>query len=196
MKNSLESYLDAAELQLNRLNEDHYIDFFSCGRDPSMDRWFTETASKWQAEDLCAVWVLSPAKNNSDPLGFFTLSAHQLTPANLNKNARTADSANKSWLNGLEQPFPAQLLGKFALGAEQQGSGLSSVLMTCVYAKHMEASNAVGAKFLVLDIQNQMLLNYYQSRFGFQRSNRPGSLIQLYRPTSIIREELQEILNR
>lgn len=194
MTDRLSVFLADAGLQLRRMDDEHFVDFFDCGRDAGMDKWFCQTAIKWQREDMCAVWVLSPADNATDPLGFFTLSAHQIIPSNVDKRHKAADGSNKSWVNNLQQPFPAHLLGKFALDGSQQGKGLGQILMTCVYAKHVEAADAAGVKFLVVDVQEGDLVTYYSERFGFVRSGLVGETAQMYRPTSVIRQELDEVL--
>lgn len=195
MSDRLSAFLADAGLQLRKMDDDHFVDFFDCGHDAAMDKWFCETALKWQREDMCAVWVLSPLDQPADPLGFFTLSAHQIIPSNVNKAHKAADASNKSWVNNLQKAFPAQLLGKFALDGSQQGKGLGQVLMLCVYAKHLEAADAAGAKFLVVDVQEDDLVSYYSERYGFVRSGFAGEAAQMYRPTSVIRQELADILD-
>lgn len=194
MIDRLSKFLAGRSLQLRRLDDEHFINFFDCGRDADMNKWFCQTARKWQREDMCAVWVLSPADNASDPLGFFTLSAHQIIPSNVDRGHKAVDASNKAWVNNVQRPFPAQLLGKFALDHIQQGKGLGQILMTCVYAKHVEVADVAGAKFLVVDVQKDDLVNYYSERFGFVRSGLVGERAQLYRPTSVIRQELDKVL--
>lgn len=194
MNERLSAFLADAGLQLRRMDDEHVVMSFDCGRDDAMDKWFCETALKWQREDMCAVWVLSPATNATDPLGFFTLSAHQIIPGNVNKSHKSADASNKSWVNNLGCPFPAQLLGKFALDKSQQGRMLGQMLMVCVYAKHIEAADAAGAKFLVSDVQEDDLVAYYRDQFKFVRSGLVGEMAQMYRPTWVIREELEQAL--
>lgn len=194
MTERLSTFLADNGLQLRRLDDDHYVSFFDCGRDEEMNQWFVMKAMKWQDEDLCAVWVLSPADDAETVLGFFTLSAHQIVPSNVDKRHRAASNINKPWVNNLQQSLPAQLLGKFALDKDYQGNTFSSILMACVYAKHVEAADVAGAKFLVLDVQEDGLATYYRTRFGFEKSGRAGEMVQMYRPTSVIREDLGEVL--
>ncbi|EQM81876.1 N-acetyltransferase [Microbacterium maritypicum] len=184
-------FLAGKGLSLRRLDDEHYTDFFDCGHDEAMSSWFCNTARNWQAEDMCAVWVLSPADNESDPLGFFTLSAHQIIPGNIARNDKATDPENRRWANNLRQPYPAQLLGKFALDRSQHGKGLGKMLMLSVYAKHLEAADAAGAKYLVLDAREDRLVRYYTDEYGFVRSGFAGEVAQMYRPTAIIREELR-----
>lgn len=193
MNDRLDSFLARMGLVLRRLDEDHFVGYFDCGRDESMNSWFHETAMKWQREDMCTVWVLSDSKAPSDCLGFFTLSSHQIIPSNVNKQLRASVPENKEWVNNLKNPMPAQLLGKFALDAQQQGKGLGAILMTCVYYKFVEVAETAGAKFLVLDVQEPNLVDYYTQKFAFVQSGLAGTMGQMYRPTSVIRQDLQRL---
>ena len=193
MTDRLSTFLEEKGLQLRKMDDAHYVNFFSCGQD-LMDEWFCETALKWQREDMCAVWVLSASDDDANVLGFFTLSAHQIIPSNVHKTAKAADAANRPWINNLDHAFPAQLLGKFAIEESQQGTGLASVLMYCVYAKHVAAADSAAAKFLVVDVQEHQLVSYYTKRFGFIQSELVVGHAQMYRPTSVIRQEVEELL--
>ena len=179
---------------MRKLGQDHDVNFFDCGRDGAMTAWFCDKALKWQNEDMCAVWVLSPTRDADAVLGFFTLSAHQIIPGNVGKSHRASHEENKSWVNALQAPCPAQLLGKFAVAHSFQGQGFGEVLMLCAYVKHLEAAEAVGAKFLVVDVREERLVSYYSERFGFIRSGRDGEMAQMYRPTSVIREDVEQVL--
>lgn len=190
MNDRLNSFLGHKGLELRRLDEDHFVDYFDCGRDQNMNSWFHKTAMKWQCEDMCTVWVLSKSSAPSDCLGFFTLSSHQIIPGNVHKKLRASNPENKAWVNNLKNPLPAQLLGKFALDAQHQGTGLGEILMTCVYYKFVEVAETAGAKFLVLDVQEPNLVDYYKQKFGFERSTLAREIAQMYRPTSVIRQEL------
>lgn len=193
MTDRLSEFLAGKGLQLRRMDDNHYVEFFDCGRDDNMTKWFCTLARKWQDEDMCAVWVASPLDNDAEALGFFTLSAHQIIPGNVVKGDKASHSVNRSWIHGLTHPYPAQLLGKFALDRSRQGTGLGALMMLSVYAKHVEAADVSGAKFLVLDVRDDQLVAYYQRRYGFVRSGLPGEMAQMYRPTSVIRRELREV---
>ena len=195
MNDRLLGFLAGKNLQLRKMDSEHYIDFFDCGRDAALTKWFCDTALRWQNEDMCTVWVLSRANNATDAVGFFTLPAHQIIPGNVAKNERATQPINKPWVNGLLQPFPAQLLGKFALDQSEQGKGVGAVLMLCAYAKHVEVADVSGAKFLVLDARGDKLSSYYCERYGFARSGLAGEMAQMYRPTSAIRAELEAALD-
>ncbi|MCB4208998.1 hypothetical protein [Arthrobacter sp. UM1] len=205
-------------LQLRALDEDHCLEAFDCGQDPRMTDWFCSTAHRWQQEDLCRVWVISPLDNESKPLGFFTLSAAQIIPAQVARSERAAHSANRPWANALQGAFPALLLGKFALDQDVQGSGLGAMLMLGAFAKHVQASDAAGIKFLILNVREERLVSYYCTEYGFiaststatdpvrtasQSSRRRQSVTPiekksistpLYRSTAAIRADLNAVL--
>lgn len=193
MTDRIVEFLAGLGWRLRRMDSDHYTATFDCGRDEQMTKWFGRTALKWQNEDMCSVWILSPQDNETAVYGFFTLSSHLIIPGNVAKDDRASLAESRSWVNGLKNPFPAQLLGKFALDKDQQGKGLSLPLMLCVYVKHLEAAEVAGAKFLVVDVQEEALVNYYQERFGFIRSSQEGAA-QMYRPTKAIREDVAKAL--
>lgn len=194
MTHTYDAYLASWDLQLTRLDENHYLDYFECGHDEAMDRWLSETARKWQDEDLCTVWILSKNSAPETPLGFFTLSSHQIVSVNVGRKDKASGAGNREWVNALERPFPAQLLGKFALDADHQGKGLGSMLMLGVYAKHEEVAAVAGAKFLLIDVQEPALVSYYTCKFGFIQASGGSSMSQLYRSTQAIRNDLAEAL--
>ncbi|WP_297747575.1 hypothetical protein [uncultured Tessaracoccus sp.] len=190
----LPDYLGQRGLQLRRLDEEHYLEFFTCGRDDSMDDWLQRHARAWQEENLCSVWVLSSIDNLDQPTAFFTLSAHQIIPSNIKRGHKAAVSSNSPWVNNLNQAFPAQLLGKFAVDKDSQSTGTGTVLMVCVYAQHLAAAHASAAKFLVVDVQQPALVQYYRKRFGFVQVESSGEMVRMYRPTTAIRQDLDRIL--
>lgn len=189
MTSALDTFLASKGLALHPLSDDHMVEWFDCGRDERMTGWFTSKARQWHAEDMCRVWVLVKCESPGMPVGFFTLSSHQILPSNVEKNARSTDPSNRGWVNALHEPYPAQLLGKFALASDAQGQGLGEVLMLCVYSKYLEAADVTGAKFLVLDAQEPGLVTYYDARFGFAHATQQDGRTKMYRPTSAIRQD-------
>lgn len=190
----LAGFLANKGLLLRPLDDDHIIDWFDCGRDEHMNSWLCKHARRWQDEHLCQVWVLSSAETPGEPIGFFTLSAHQVTPESVDISERTVIEDNQVWMDSLQVPFPASLLGKFALDVGFQGKGYGTTLMLCVYAKHMEAASQLGAKFLVLDYQHGALATYYEEHFGFLHTSQEGNRGRMIKSTKAIAAELAEAL--
>lgn len=190
----LAGFLANKGLLLRRLDDDHMIAWFDCGRDEQMNSWLYKHARKWQDEHLCQVWVLSSTETPGDPIGFFTLSAHQVTPESVPTAHRTSARDNRAWVNNLQASFPASLLGKFALDAGFQGQGFGEILMLCAYAQHLEAASHLGAKFLVLDAQHSNLAAYYETRFGFLHTSRVEGHERMIKSTIAVAAELAEAL--
>lgn len=193
MTTRFRQFLDDRKLSLRPLDDDHYRDTFDCGRDEAMTEWFSRTAGKWSREDLCAVWVLSPAGNDSAVYGFFTLSSHQINPSIVSRKHRAAQSENRPWVNGLTSPYPAQLLGKFAVDKDQQGSGTGAILMLGVFDTYLRVTDLTGSKFLVVDVQEPDLVAYYRDRYGFIRSSQTD-ITRMYLPTEAVRQNMAESL--
>ncbi len=66
--------------------------------------------------------------------------------------------------------------------------------MVCVYAQHLAAAHASAAKFLVVDVQQPALVQYYCKRFGFVQVESSGERVRMYRPTTAIRQDMERIL--
>lgn len=190
----LERFLAEHDLQLRLLDDDHVIDWFDCGLDLQMNDWLARTARRWQDENLCKAWILSNRDDPNSPLGFFTLSAHQIAPESVPKTSRAQARSNKAWVHNLTVPFPATLLGKFALDSAVQGKNFGNVLMACVYVKHLEAASLSGSKFLVLDVQHDTLASYYRERFGFLHATGGNGLGRMIKSTKTIEAELEQAL--
>lgn len=191
---ALGNHLAQQSLSLRLLDEDHLVDWFDCGRDERMNDWLVERARRWQVENLSKVWILSTCDSPNEIVGFFTLSAHQVTPHSIPKAHRAQDSANKSWVNNLQTAFPATLLGKFALHTDHQKHGLGETLMLCAYVQHLVATSHSASKFLVLDVKNPDLSRYYKDKFGFLSVSSGDEMVRMIKATSAIEKEISEIL--
>lgn len=188
----LDQWLTDSGRALRTLDGDHLAMDFDCGRESGLSTWICAYGTKWQDEDLCRVWVVSPLDNHTRVDGYFTLSAHQVTHKDIGRKSKAVNPDNNSWVGGVATA-PAQLLGKFAVDINHQGTGLAGLLMACVYAKHVEAADSVGAKYLVTEVREPALQTYYSKQYGFVASSRPGDLVQMFRPTSGIRGDLIEL---
>lgn len=187
-------FLARKGLQLSLLTDEHLIDFFTCGRDERLDRWLSSTAKPWQNEDMCTVWILTRSAR-TEVLGYLTLSSQSIIPTSVERRVRATDPKNRAWVNNLQSAMPATLLGKFAVHEREQGTGLGAVLMACTYSKHVQAASLSGSKFLILDVHNEQLLEYYSAWYGFLEATDQGALTRLLRPTSAIRRDVTALLS-
>lgn len=189
----LEAILANQGLQLRPLDGDHFVDYFSCGRDPKMDEWLANHAMKWQSESFCKVHVLSSLETPGDVMGFFTLSSSQLV--SVPKDLRAEIVENKEWVSNLDAPFPASLLGKFALREDLQKKGFAKLLMVCVYVHHISAARSVGSKFLILDARVGKLVEYYEREFGFIQALHSEQQTRMVKSTKAVGRELKAIFS-
>lgn len=193
----LRELLSSKGYELRPLDENHYRDHasFSCGRDPNMDTWLEEHALKWHEERICQVWVLSQEADPDYVLGFFALSASTIVPTQIARTHKADKDQHKPWLNALQVPFPAMLLGKFAVSEECQGKGVGNILMLSVFVKHCSAAAITGVKMLTLEAKKPDLVSYYKERYSFSPSATSGdkSSVLMYLATKSIYRYLEQM---
>lgn len=182
----LDSYLKELGYVCHELEDDDMLDFFDCGHDSTIDEWLCKKAREMHSEDLAKVWILAKTTSPGDPVGFFSLTATELTP-----ESESAKSLFKGkTILGVYRAHPALLLGKFALDKAYQGKGIAGLLMLSVYVRAVEVSKICGVRYLLIDTKIEKLLNYYQKEYGF-KILREGE--RLYRGVDEIRKDLTEI---
>ena len=168
---TLDSYLNEEGYVCHALEDDDMLDFFDCGHDSRMDKWLCEKAREMHSENLAKVWILAKTTSPGDPVGFFSLTATELTC----ESELAKPLFKGKTLLGVHRAHPALLLGKFALNKAYQGKGIDRFLMLSVYVRAVEVSK---------------MLNYYQNKYGF-KILREGE--RLYRTVDEIRKDLTEI---
>lgn len=185
---TFDAVLDGTGYQCAPLSEDHFLMDFQCGHGDSLATWLRDHAKAFQEEKLCQVWILSPAINDSQVLGYFTLSLHSIVPDLIRKADKYVDKRNANEVANVER-IPAILLGKFALDESVQGRSLGTALMMCAYAAHLAAVTKAGGKYMIVEAREPELVSYYE-RFGFVAASANSSLVSLYRPTSAIEADM------
>lgn len=165
---------------------------FDCGHDSDLTDWLNRYAHAYVEERLCNVCVLSTLQSPDTVCGYFTLASHQMLLADVTRRDRNVSGQNGNIVASIPA-VPTQLLGKFAVDMQYQGTGLSSVLMHYVYEKFLEASRASAAKYLVLETNRSPLVKYYQTKHGFTHSpsNEPGKLTRMYKRAADIETAYQ-----
>lgn len=162
---------------------------FDCGHDSGLTEWLNRQAHVYVNERLCNVWVLTTKHSPETVYGYFTLASHQILVADVTKRHRNVSGENGNIVASLPA-MPTQLLGKFAIDQQYQGTHLSSVLMHYVYEKFVEATQASAAKYLVLETNRKQLVQFYEKKHGFTRSpsNEPGKLTRMYKRAADIED--------
>lgn len=183
---TLDSYLNEEGYVCHALEDDDMLDFFDCGHDSKMDKWLCEKAREMHSENLAKVWILAKTTSPGDPVGFFSLTATELTC----ESELAKPLFKGKTLLGAYRAHPALLLGKFALNKEYQGKGIDHFLMLSVYVRAVEVSKICGVRHLLIDTKTEKLLNYYQNKYDF-KILREGE--RLYRTVDEIRKDLTEI---
>ncbi|MFC5280705.1 hypothetical protein ACFPGO_02295 [Arcanobacterium canis] len=171
---------------LSEISSEHFIDDFDCGYDENrLGLWLRKSAYEENQKHLSRVWILASGEQPGVPLGYFSLSEHQLLSNEVLKRQRDGISHNRS--------HPARLLGKFALDQRDQGKGLGVILMAGVFRAYLEANKYSASRFLVLHTQHERLTEYYR-QFGFVvvESNH-ASMETMILPTSDIEGYVNEI---
>ncbi|MFV1996184.1 MAG: GNAT family N-acetyltransferase [Verrucomicrobiales bacterium] len=125
----------------------------------SIDRYLKETARGHTEKGISVTRVLTPpdASPPKPILGFITLSQ-------ISVEAR-------SWVGakGLPRsPVSAVLLGRMGVAEEEQGKGLSRMLVASACQLARDVIAACGGIGLVVDAANEDLIGFYE-KFGFVR---------------------------
>ncbi|MFC5370397.1 hypothetical protein [Arcanobacterium bovis] len=154
---------------LAQISDQHFLSDFDCKHDDNrLGEWLSKYAYDEDLKDLSRVWILAKEEQPGVPVGYFSLSDHQLLSSEVQKKYRTGISKTRA--------HPARLLGKFAVDYREQKSNVSNILMAAVFLTYLNANEYSAARFLVLHTQKPRLVEYYQ-RFGFVKfeSNYEGS---------------------
>lgn len=169
------------------LNDDHIVDFLDTGHGNDLGSWLASQARRFQESSRCQVWILTD-KGQTEARGFFALSSHTVHSGYLTRKQRGGINEHN--------PQPAQLLGKFAVAADLQGTGASIMLMHEVFKAYENIVGLTGSRFLVLDVVNEKVAKFYES-FGFTRIQgspkeaNPVATTTMILPTAAIIEALK-----
>ena len=182
--------LAAQRYACRRLHGDHLLIDFECGHGGALADWLARHALPYQQEDLCAVWVMSPLDDDCAVHGYFTLSSHVIALDEVNRRDRREDPANGNRVNSVGRA-PAQLLGKFAVDSNLQGSGLATLMMLAAYDHFLASAEHAASKYLVVEAREPKIVSYYESKYGFVRTTHSRELTSLYRTTAAVRADVE-----
>lgn len=186
--------VETPKFKCEALNSDHLLMDFDCGRESPLTDWLINKALHYHEERLCAVWLLVTDDEARSVRGYFTLSSHTITVADVPRKDRTQEKANGPIVASLPQ-LPAHLLGKFAVDKSLQGTSTGKLLMMHVFKKFTEASRISGSKYLILETNQKNLVDYYRSEYGFANSTNEisSNLFRMYKKASDIEIDLSDI---
>ncbi|WP_216378407.1 hypothetical protein [Arcanobacterium phocae] len=173
--------------EIRPIDADHFLNDFTCGYDDNrLGDWLSNRAFEEDQKNLSRVWIMSEVATPGVPVGYFSLSEHLVLGSSLTKKLRDGISESRQ--------HPARLLGKFALHVENQKRGLGRFLMLGAFQAHLLANKYSAARFLVLHVRNEPLIEYYK-RYGFKLVNDSSSQENfMCIPTAVIKEIVDNIL--
>lgn len=143
---------------------DNAADFAS--GEESLDRYLADRALTNHLADLGRCYVCVDAETGQI-LGYYTLSAvaveHADLPGKVRRNA--------------PNPVPAVLMGRLAIDAKAQGSGLGRFLVRDAILSTLAAADRIGVRIMLVHALHEQAATFYE-KLGFKRS--PSDPLHLY----------------
>lgn len=141
------------------LGKHHRLDKFECG-EPALDDWLKRHARSAHASGSARVFVTT-LEDGETVVGYHALAAAQVAP----------EEATPRTLKGQPRarPVPAILLARLAVDRNHQGAGVGRSLLQDVLLRCVEASDAIGARILLVHAKNDAAKAWYM-RYDFEES--------------------------
>lgn len=132
---------------------------FSCGI-ASLDRYLQTQINQDMKRSLSAAFVMLRGENNTEIIGYYTLSSSSL------KSDAIPESARKNF-PGSYKILPVTLLGRLAVDNEYKQQGLGGMLLADALKRSFEvAENSVGSIAVIVDPIDYNAALFYK-KFGF-----------------------------
>lgn len=135
---------------------DNTTDFAS--GEESLDRYLADRALTNHLADLGRCYVCVDAETDQ-VLGYYTLSAvaveHADLPGKVRRNA--------------PNPVPAVLMGRLAVSAKAQGSGLGRFLVRDAILSTLAAADRIGVRILLVHALHEQAATFHEN-LGFKHS--------------------------
>ena len=132
----------------------------------SLDRYLADRALTNHLADLGRCYVCVDGDTDK-VLGYYTLSAvaveHADLPGKVRRNA--------------PNPVPAVLMGRLAIDAKAQSSGLGQFLVRDAILSTLAAADRIGVRILLVHALHEQAATFYE-KLGFKRS--PTDPLHLY----------------
>lgn len=129
---------------------------FQCG-EPALDDFLHKYAVQQSAKGICSIFVLIDDAAPREILGFYTLSAAQISVDQL------SDTERKKLPR---YPIPCFRMGRLARKIETRGHHLGELLVGLAVDRCLKARAHVGAYALLVDAKNDKAKSFYQ-HYGF-----------------------------
>jgi GNAT superfamily N-acetyltransferase len=149
--------LAEASVRIEPLGPGHDRKSFVCGH-ASLDRYIREQATQDVRRGIASIFVAVAVDQPTRILGYFTLSAESVAPADL-----PPETARK--LPRL--PIPAALIGRLAIDRDFQRRHLGATLLADAVQKAITAAQTVAITVVVVDPIDEAARSFYAA-FGFR----------------------------
>lgn len=149
-----------------RLNDDHTLEGFDCGRAP-LNNWLVGEAARTDSSGIAHVYVWTP-------LGEPKVCAYYaICPA---EAVRKDDGVSGSLAGGYSR-IPGYLIARLALDSRLRGNGYGEQLLVDALSKAVAASEIGGGRLIVVDAIDAEAEAFY-AYFGLTPvKNRKGRLV-------------------
>lgn len=141
------------------LGKHHRLDQFDCG-ESALDEWLRRHARGAHASGSARVFVTT-LEDGQTVVGYNALAAAQVAPEDA--TARALEGQPRA------RPVPAILLARLAVDRKHQRSGLGRSLLQDVLLRCLEASEAIGARVLLVHAKHDAAKTWYL-QYGFEES--------------------------
>jgi GNAT superfamily N-acetyltransferase len=138
---------------IDLLNKTHNRKSFDC-RIPALNDYLKIQAGQDMRRKLSACFVFTQSEN-SDVLGYYTLSNYSIPPTHFPESVRKKFPPNYN-------SIPVTLLGRLAVNGNQKGKGLGKILLIDALRRTYEASLEIGSLAVVVDPINQEAMEFYR----------------------------------
>lgn len=141
---------------LEKLAKHHDLSSFDCGK-PSLNDWLHRFALTNQQNDSARTYILHRA---GKVVGYYSLSA-----GSVRKEESPARIARGLALH----PIGVIPLARLAVDQTEHGTGLGKVLLIDALSRALAASDAIGARAVLVHALDEDALAFYK-KFGFEPS--------------------------
>jgi predicted GNAT family N-acyltransferase len=138
---------------IDLLNKTHNRKSFDC-RIPALNDYLKIQAGQDMRRKLSACFVITQTEN-SDVLGYYTLSNYSIPPTHFPESVRKKFPPNYN-------SIPVTLLGRLAVNGNQKGKGLGKILLIDALRRTYEASLEIGSLAVVVDPIKQEAMEFYR----------------------------------
>jgi GNAT superfamily N-acetyltransferase len=137
----------------------HDVSAFDCGSD-AQSNWLRRIAGTAQAARTAVVYVVTP-RDSDRVVGYYALAAASVAVDAA--PVRLAKGAGRS-------PVPVILLARLGVDTSVQGQGLGAALVKDAMLRAFQASDAIGARALIVHAESSTARSFYEHIAEFDPS--------------------------